>query len=258
MTSMPISRSATAVAGAVLLGAAFWLGSHSGREANAATFLPTLTPTATGNAGATAGITVTGTASVAGKPDTLRLDLAVSHKADTVARALAAANDTMTKVQRSLSRSGVAAKDLQTSTMSISPDYGYPSNEAPRITGYTVTEGVTATLRNLGKAGQAITDATKAGGNAVQVNGIHLDLADTSMLVAAARDRAIANAKTKAEQYAKATGRGLGPVVSVTEAVTEQPPVAYEMRAAAADKAVPIQPGSQEVGVSVTVVYAFG
>jgi uncharacterized protein YggE len=263
MTASTLSRPAVVVAGAVLLGAAFWLGSHSGADASAATLPLTVTtgpaPTSSGAPAPSAtGITVNGTAQVAGRPDTLRLDLSVSAKADSVGRALADANATMTQVQDQLRRSGVAAKDLQTSNLSVSPDYSYPPGGRQTITGYTVSEGLTATLRDLGRAGQAVTDVVRAGGDAVQVNGLHLDLADTSALVASARDRAVANARTKAEQYAKATGRRLGAVVSLTEAVSEPPPVAYDMRAAAADKAVPIAAGSQAVGVTVTVVYAFG
>ena len=255
MTSHSIPRAATtAVAGAVLLGAAFWLGSYSGREASAATTTSTTTSAA---ASPSPGITVTGTGTVSGTPDTLRLDLSITTRADSVGRALADASGTMARVRKSLKASGVGAKDLQTSNLSISPDYAYPSDDSPRITGYTVSQGVSVTLRDFSKAGQTITDATRAGGNAVQVGGIRLDLADTSTLVTAARDRAVANARTKAEQYARATGRKLGQVLSLSEAVSEPPSVMLP-RAAAADKGVPIEPGSQDVDVSVTVVYAFG
>lgn len=262
MTSQSLSRPATLVAGAVVLGAAFWLGSHSGGDANAATFVPAATaPSSTGTAPAAtsgAGITVTGEAKVAGKPDTLSLTLSVSHKADTVQAALERANGTISTVQSALKRSGVADKDLQTTGLDIEPSYSYPRDGTPTITGYTATERLTATLRDLGTAGRVITDATRAGGDAVQVHGINLDIADTSKLAASARDRAVANAKAKAEQFAKAAGRALGPVVSLTESVSTSPPIAYDTRAMAADaKAVPIAAGSQDVTVSVTVVYAF-
>jgi len=263
MTSHPIPPLATAVAIAVSLGAGFWAGSSSGREANAATthpglMSPSLMPGSTTTAtGITAtGITVTGTGIVAGRPDTLRLDLSVTARAGTVGKALADADATMARVHQSLKASGVAAADLQTSNLSISPVYAHPAGGAPRISGYTVSEGVTATLRELARAGTAITEATRAGGDNVRIGGIELDLADTSALVTAARDRAVAIAKAKAEQYAKATGRGLGHVVSLTESVSEPTPVAYP-RAAAAAQGVPIEPGSQDVGVTVTVVYAF-
>ena len=258
-----MSRGAVALVTAALLGGAFWVGSHSGREASAAPLVTFPSPTNPGTPGIPAsspGITVTGTAQVAGKPDTLRLDLSVQTRGATVAKALESANSLTSRVQASLTKNGVSAKDIQTSNLQVQPEYSYPSGGTPVIKGYTVSEGVTAALRNLGKAGNAITAAVNAGGNAVQVNGISLDLEDNGKLLTAARDQAVANAKTKAEQYAKASGRNLGAVVSITETVADPPPVDYSRAALAAkDSAspVPIQAGSENVGVTVTVVYAF-
>jgi uncharacterized protein YggE len=263
MTTQMLSGGAVAPATAVLLGAAFWVGSHSGREASAAPLVSypiTTNPGSTGVPATSPGITVTGTSEVAGKPDTLRLDLSVQTRGDTVAKALDSANSITARVQSSLTRNGVAGKDIQTSDLQVQPEYSYPTNDSPVVKGYTVTEGVTATLRNLGKSGNAISAAVSAGGNAVQVNGISLDLEDNGKLLSTARDRAVANAKTKAEQYAKASGRDPGAVVSISETVSDPPPVAYDVRAMASkDSAapVPIQPGSENVGVTVTVVYAF-
>ena len=260
MSSQTITRG-TALAAALLLGGAFVVGAaYSALRANAASAAPTPAP-AVPVTGHTGGITVTGTADVAGTPDTLRLDLSVTAKASTVSKALEQANAATKKVQDSLRRNGVAPKDLQTSDLQVQPDYSYPGNGTPVLQGYTVTEGVTARLRDLGRAGSAISGAAAASGDAVRINGIQLDLNDSSKLVAAARDKAMADAKAKAVQYAKAAGRSLGQVVGVTENVSVPPPVDYTMRAAAASdalKSVPIQPGSQDVGVQVTVVYAFG
>jgi uncharacterized protein YggE len=264
MSTQPMSRGAVALTTAALLGGAFWVGSHSGREASASPLVTFPSPTSPGTAASpvsSPGITVTGTAQVAGKPDTLRLDLGVQTRGATVGKALDAANSLTARVQSSLRRNGVAAKDIQTSNLQVQPEYSYPTNGSPTIQGYTVNEGVSATLRNLGKAGNAISAAVDSGGNAVQVNGISLDLDDNGKLLTAARDQAVANARTKAEQYAKASGRGLGSVVSITETVADPPPVNYDIRASAGSKdsssPVPIQAGSQNVGVTVTVVYAF-
>lgn len=257
-----MSRGAVAATTAVLLGAAFWVGSHSGREASAAPLVSYPIATSPGTPSlpaSTPGITVTGTSEVAGKPDTLRLDLSVQTRGDTVSKALESANAITARVQSSLRKNGVAGKDIQTSNLQVQPEYSYPTNGSPVVKGYTVSEGVTAILRNLGKSGSAISAAVSSGGNAVQVNGISLDLEDNGKLLSAARDRAVANAKTKAEQYAKASGRDLGSVVSISEAISDPPPVAYDMRAMASkDSAspVPIQAGSEHVGVTVTVVFA--
>ena len=205
------------------------------------------------------GITVGGRAKVAGTPDTLRLDLSVVATGSTVSQALASANRAAGAVQKSLLGNGVKKEDLQTSGMNIQPDYEYPKSGKPFIKGYQVSESLSAKLRNLDHAGDAISKAVSAGGNSARVNGISLDLEDTGALVSSARDKAFVDAKAKAEQYAKAAGRGLGDVVSITEDVsTQRNPIALGAAAFSQEKlsSVPIQPGSQDVSVAVTVVFS--
>ena len=208
--------------------------------------------------GAGAGITVSGQADVAGIPDTLRLDLSVVATAPSVSEALAKANGSADAVQKSLLGNGVGKKDLQTSGLNIAPSYDYTKSGEPRLKGYVVSESVSAKLRDFGRAGDAIGKAVRVGGNAVQVNGISLDLEDTGALVAQARDRAFADAMAKAEQYAKAAGRSLGAAASIAETVVAPSPISMPLAAMSQAKQadVPIQPGSQQVGVTVTVVFA--
>jgi uncharacterized protein len=201
------------------------------------------------------GITVTGTGKVTGTPDTLRLSLAVTATAASIDQALGSANATMATVQKSLRGNGVNAKDLQTSGLSIQPHYtpkGVPS-------GYDVSENLAARLRDLTKAGAVLSDAVAAGGDAVRVDGVTVALDDTSGLVGGARTAAMDDAHTKAAQYAAAAGRQLGQVVSITDVVSAPQGVGYPMAQAARSAAsdVPIQAGSEDVSVDVTVVYAF-
>jgi uncharacterized protein len=202
------------------------------------------------------GITVGGTAQASGTPDTLRLDLSVVASASSVREALARANGSADVVQRSLLGSGVAKKDLQTSGLSITPSYDYAKSGTARLTGYEVSESVSARLRNLGRAGDAIGKAVEAGGDAVRVNGVSLDLEDTGSLVSGARDEAFADARTKAGQYARAAGRSLGVVVSIAESVATPSPISVPAAAMAKTAEVPVEPGSQNVSVTVTVVFA--
>jgi len=238
-----------ALVGVYLVGA-----SRAGGSAAAAPTQPSARAVAGGP-----GITVAGRANVAGTPDTLRLDLAVVASAPSVSAALAKANSYAAAVQKSLLAGGVAKKDLQTSGLNITPDYSYPRTGKPILKGYQVTESVIAKLRDLVRAGEAIGKAVGAGGSAARVNGISLDLEETGVLVSRARDKAFADAKAKAEQYAKAAGRSLGDVVSITETVATPSPTSmgYPQDAALSFKeSVPIQPGSQNVGVTATVVFA--
>jgi uncharacterized protein YggE len=202
------------------------------------------------------GITVSGTADVAGTPDTLRLDLSMVATAASVTEALAKANGAANAVQKSLLGSGVTKEDLQTSGLNIAPGYDYTNPGTPRLTGFEVSESLGVKLRDLGRAGDAIGKAVGAGGNAVRVNGVGLDLEDTGVLVSRARGAAFADARNKAEQYARAAGRSLGEVVSIAESVASPTPISVPPVSIAKQSDAPIQPGSQNVNVSVTVVFA--
>ena len=233
------------------------LGTTQAHGATPAVAPATVTSTAAPGGTVSSGITVTGTGNATGTPDELQLSLEVDEHAGSVGPALDAANHDMTKVRDALRAQGVADADLQTSGMSVQPNYGQQGN----ITGYQVTESLNAVLRNLGRAGGAITAAASAAGNAVRIDGVSLDLNDSSSnLLGTARANAMADAKTRASQYANAAGRTLGPVISVTETSNAQPPMPYDSFHAAAGSAssVPISAGTQQVSVSVTVTYGLG
>ena len=245
------------VTAAVLIGA-FTLGVSSGNAApsspagqrSAQVRASTLTTATTGPAQ----VTVTGTGTVSGTPNQLVLSMGVQVNATSVGPALQQANQAVRQVTAALRARGVAAPDIQTSGLSIQPNYGSDS-QVPN--GYGVSESLTATLRQLSVAGAEIDAAVRAGGNATTVDGISLNLTDTSSLMARARAAAVADARVKAAQYAKALGQPLGPVVSVADQSSAEPfPFATPAAAGAPRAAVPISPGTQQLSVSITVVYA--
>jgi len=206
------------------------------------------------------GITVSGVGKVTGTPDTVLVNMALSVSAGNVSSALASANEKTDAVQKVLLGRGVDPKDLQTSGLNIFPTYSGGSGPQS-ITGYQVQESLTAKVRDLSKAGDTISAAVAAGGDAIRVDGVSLDLGDTSPLVAAARDRAFGAARSEAAQYAKAAGVPLGRVMSISEAFSQNPMPVYGAQAAgvpSASAAVPIKGGSQDVSVTVTVVFALG
>jgi len=265
LTSVPAYR-AVAVGGtiaAVLIGA-FALGTSqhgaasppaTGQQAAAQAAAQTgaVLTSATG----AARITVSGTGTVSGTPDQLVLSMGVSVNAASVGTALSDASQAVRQVTAALRARGVAASDIQTAGLSIQPSY-QPNSQTPD--GYGVTESLTATLRRLASAGGQIDAAVRAGGNATTVEGISLNLADTSSLLARARAAAVADARVKASQYARALGQSLGPVVSVTDQAAPEPfPFEGQAFATAGRAAsVPISPGKQQLSVSITVVYALG
>jgi uncharacterized protein YggE len=259
--------SAGAVGGVALLclGAGYLWGGHtsdvsaSGRTVGTSLVAPAAAVgTGTGPGGVVgAGITVTGTGAVSGTPDTLKLAMGVQVQATTVTAAMDAANAKASAVQASLRDHGVDSKDLQTSGLSVQPDYTTSGGKSV-LTGYQVSESLTASLRDLKTAGGVITAATASGGDSTRIDSISLDLSDTGTLVSAARDRAFAQAKSKAEQYAKDAGVGLGAMLGIQETVATPPSGVYAAPSSANMAAVPIAVGSQQVSVEVTVVYALG
>ena len=204
-------------------------------------------------AAGSARITVTGTGTVTGTPNQLVLDMGVQVNGPSVSSALGSADDAVNRVTAALRAQGVPAADIQTSGLSIWPSY---PNGSQVPNGYTVNESLAATLNTLSAAGTQINAAVHAGGNATTVSGISLNLTDDSALLAAARARAVADAKTKAAQYASALGEPLGPVVSITDQASAQPVQQYSMSSGAPAKSVPISPGSQQLSVSITAVFA--
>jgi uncharacterized protein len=213
-----------------------------------------LAASAAGPAAAPSTVTVTGTGTASGTPDELQLSLETSITAASASDALSGANQAMTKVKDALTKDGVAASDMQTGGLSVQPQY----NTQGSITGYNVSESLTAELHGLDKAGQAITDAVNAGGNAVRVDNVQLDLTDqAAALLASARASAIGDANQRAAQYAKAAGRKLGPVLTITEDSASVPvrPLPFVGAAFAPASVVPISAGTQQVTASVTVVY---
>lgn len=254
-----VGLAAAAVAGAVAVGG--YLGT-GGSAAASSTRGSTPPVTSAPAAGAAAGNTVTvdGTGKAAGAPGALDLQLEVQVTANDAAAALSSASSAMTRVQQSLRSSGVKSADLQTSGVSLQPNYDYGNNGgSPRLTGFVADESLLATLRSVSSAGATINAVVRAGGDAVRIDGVQLDLGPNSALMSEARASAFADAKAKAEQYAGLAGRSLGAVLSVTETAPATQPQPYgglTPAASAAGAAVPVQPGTQSVSVDVQVVWA--
>jgi uncharacterized protein len=246
-TSATFRAAATGVAAAALLVGAFSLGVSQGNGA-----APASAATLTSAQAAQGRITVTGTGTVTGIPNQLIVSMSVQVNGYSVTSALSQANKGVRRVTAALRQRGVAGTDIQTSDLDISPNY----NDSSQITSYGVSESLTATLDQLSQAGAQIDAAVHAGGNAVTVDDVSLNLTSTGPLMAAARARAVANARAQAQQFARALGEPLGPVVSVSPVQQTSVPLEFENAPASSKASVPISPGTQQLSVSITVVYA--
>lgn len=205
-------------------------------------------------------ISVSGTGRVVTSPDVadLRLGVVVTKPTVKDARNVAAAQ--MTKVIAALKKLGIADKDLQTTGLSLQPNYTYPTRGTPRLTGYTLSNAVSVTVRDLNKLGDAIDDGLAAG--ATTLDGVSFRVDDSARAEQQAREQAMAQAKAKAQTLATAAGVSITGVASISEISAPLPqPMYYDaarLRAIAQDAATPIQVGTNEVIVTVTVEYLIG
>jgi uncharacterized protein YggE len=190
-------------------------------------------------------------------PDMATITLGVSTQGETAQVAMEANARRMAAVMASLKRAGLDGKDIQTSNLNLSPQYRYPQNQAPELTGYQASNQVTITVRDLAKLGPAV-DATVAAG-ANQVQGISFGLADPAPAENAARLEAVKALRAKAELYARATGHRVARLVSLSEGGSvsaPRPPMPLVSFAAARMKEdTAVSPGELTVRVDVSGLY---
>jgi uncharacterized protein YggE len=202
------------------------------------------------------GISVSGTGEVAGKPDTMTIELGVSVRRNTVLEATTEASGAATKLIASLTDAGVDEHSITTTRYSINPEYDH-RNDTQVLLGYRVENTVRANISDLASSGEIIDNATAAAGDTIRVNGISFVIKDDRSLVEAAREAAWTDARAKAEHLAGLAGRKLGPVISISEIVGRPPAPMPMARLQAADSATPLQPGSTAVSVSLQVDFSF-
>ncbi len=216
----------------------------------------------TGTTDTTKTISVTGDGRVIIKPDVADINLGVNIDKPRAGDAEAAAADAMAKVIDALKAAGIADADIQTTTLSLQPQYDWSSGSSnPRITGYEMDNEVDVTVRDLTKVGSDVDAAVDAG--ATSVNGITFRVENQTAAEQQARTAAMTDARAKADTLATAAGVSITSVVSISEVSAPAPtPIMYAAPAAAgaADgRAVtPVQPGNVEVDITVTVVYGIG
>jgi uncharacterized protein YggE len=200
----------------------------------------------------TRSISVTGTGMVESAPDMATLMIGVTTQGTSAAEALAENSKATEAVIARLTASGVEARDMQTSNLSINPNWtGYDSS-TPTISGYVASNMLTVRVRALDTTG-AVLDAAVADG-ANTLNGMTFGLADPEPAYNEARKEAVADARAKAELLAEAAGVKLGPVLSISDAgaMTDPAPM---YRDAVAASPVPVQGGELGLVANVSVTW---
>lgn len=203
---------------------------------------------------ATRTVSVTGMGQVNVSPDAAVVRLGVRTEAETASAALAQNNRQMLAVIGALQEAGVAPEDIQTQIVQLQPQRAEPEEPGRgqgEIMGYLATNVVEVTVRALQGLGEIIDAAVQAGGNAVE--GIRFQVSAPARAIIEARRLAMQDATLAAEQLASLAGATLGQVLTISEA--RSAPVAPERVAVDTAVGVPIQPGTETVGVTVNVTW---
>ena len=198
-------------------------------------------------------IEVSGEGSVRATPDFARVTLGVTTTGKDAREAMAANAKSANALVALIKSEGVSPADIQTSGMSISPIFSnQPPAQAgtPTITGYSVSNNVTVTVRDISGLGALLDKAVAAGANAIY--GIGFGENDPSALLDKARPLAVADARRKAEIYALAGGAKIGRLMELSEEPGARP-VAFAARAYAQGAAAPtpIEAGQDKLAVTI-------
>jgi uncharacterized protein YggE len=210
-------------------------------------------PTSTGT------IVVSGTGRVAVQPDVADLRLGVTVAKPTVEAARGEAAATMDAILRAVDGAGVARADVRTAMLSVQPRYDYRDGRAPVLTGYEIANVVEVSVRDLSALGDVI-DATLTAG-ATSMDALSFRLADPRPAEGEARRQAMAEARSRADVLAEAAGVTVQGVSDIVEGQPVRPPgpVAKAQRMAlAADAGTPVEAGTLDVAVTVSVTYRAG
>lgn len=226
-------------------------------------------------------MSVTGSGEATGRPNVARATVGVEARAETAERALQDANRRIAAVLLALRQQGVAEHDLRTNQVSLDferiyepphplptptppaprPMQGKPAPGTPALPEpslprgfYRASNSVEVTVRQLDRVGPILGAAAAAGAD--QMSGVEFRIEDPRALEAVARQKAMADARARAELLARLAGLRLGRALSISEEMRSPHGPMMMMKAEASDaQSVPIASGELKVGIAVQVVY---
>ena len=199
---------------------------------------------------------VSATGEVTRVPDIAVISTGVVTKSATASGAISQAATRMARVRAALKTAGVEDRDIQTSNLSLNPDYRYDNNQPPKLVGYQASNTVTVRFRDIGNSGKIIDALVAEGAN--QINGPTLTIDKPEAALDEARAQAIRIGRARADLYARSMGLRVVRVVAVSESGGSYPvpppmPVMMEARAQAANSK--IDPGEQKLQVNLAMTF---
>jgi len=199
---------------------------------------------------------VSATGEVTRVPDLAIISAGVVARDPTASGAMQQAARRMARVRQALVQAGIADRDIQTSSISLNPDYIYASNQPPKLNGYSASNQVTVRFRDIANSGKILDALVTEGAN--QINGPNLTIDKPEAALDEARAKAIAAGRARADLYARSLGLRVVRVVSVSESggyapPPPMPPMVARANMQAADTS--IEPGEQKLQVSVSMTF---
>ena len=190
-------------------------------------------------------------------PDIAIVNAGVMTRAASARAALAQNAARMERVRNALRRAGIADRDIQTSNISLNPEYRYIENRAPQLTGYTASNQVSVRFRDIAKTGDILDALVAEGAN--QINGPSLTIDEPEEALNEARTKALAAGRARAELYARALGMRVVRLLSVSEGSRGDFPRPMEVMMAADARGsvaqTKIDPGEQKLSITLGMVF---
>lgn len=209
--------------------------------------------TTTAGAATTNTVTASGAGTAQAVPDTAEMSFGVTTTSANAQSALDEASKSAEQIASAVKKQRIADEDIQTQDVSVYPQT-VEQNGKQVITGYQASLSVTVKVRDISKLGQVISAANGAGAN--DISGPTFTVDDPAPARAKAIDEAVADARKSAEAMAKAAGKSVGAVLSMSSSDAGVAPATFgSADVAGAAKSVPIEPGQLDITANVVVVF---
>ena len=199
---------------------------------------------------------INATGTVSRVPDLAIISAGGVTKSTTATGAIGDNAARMERVRAALRRAGIADKDIQTSSISLNPDYRYENNQPPVLTGYQASNNISVKFRDIRNSGKILDALVAEGAN--QISGPSLTIDKPEGAYDEARVKALAAGRARADLYARSLGMRVVKLVSVSEAAgfSRSPmPYARDAMASSATAKTEIDPGSQDLEVTLSMSF---
>ena len=198
---------------------------------------------------------ISATGEVSRVPDLAIITAGVVAKAPTASAALQESASRMQRVVAALKRAGIGDRDIQTSNVNLNPEYRYPENQSPQLTGYSASNNVTVRFRDVRTSGRILDALVGVGAN--QISGPNLTIDNTDAALDEPRAKAVAVGRERAQSYERSLGMRVVRLVAVSETGGNSivQPLPMYARADVAMAKTQIEPGEQKLQVTLAMTF---